>query len=262
MTRKLLGSALMALIALAPLAGCSDDDSPSRPAAQTARVQVIHNAADPAAAVVDIWINGNKAIDNFAFRTATPYLDLPAGVELTIGVAPGNSTMAGQALATFPVTLDAGGTYVVMASGVLSPAGFEANPNGVSTGFTLLVKSMAREASTAAGQVQFFALHGATDAPVVDVIARGVATLVNDARYSDLTGYVSVPAASYTLDVTPGADNATVVASFQANLSGLGGGAAVVFASGFLSPVNNQNGPAFGLFAALPNGTVVAFPAI
>lgn len=263
MNRKLLTSTLMALVALAPLTGCSDDDdNPGRPAQATARVQVIHNAADPAAATVDVWINGDRAIDNFAFRTATPFIDLPAGVNIEIGVAPGNSSMASQALATFDVNLVANGTYVVIANGVLNPSAFQANPNGEVTAFTLFVKSLAREAAVAAGSVEFFALHGATDAPIVDVIARGVTALVPDAGYGDLTGYVAVPPAVYTLDVTPGADNTTVVASFQADLSGLAGGAAVVFASGFLSPANDQNGPAFGLFAALPNGTVVAFPAI
>ena len=73
--------------------------------------------------------------------------------------------------------------------------------------------------------------------------------------------YLSVPAASYILNVTPGNDNSTVVASYLADLSTLGGGAAVVFASGYLDPLANNNGPAFGLYAALPNGAVVAFPA-
>ena len=37
--------------------------------AQTARIQIIHNAADPAAQEVDVYVNGTLARDNFAFRT-------------------------------------------------------------------------------------------------------------------------------------------------------------------------------------------------
>ncbi len=153
MNRKLLLTLFALVAAMMPLAGCSDDDDddPTGPVAATARVQVIHNAADPGAATVDIWIDDEKAIDNFEFREATPYLDLPADVEFVIGVAPSNSDNADDALATFPVTLDEDGTYVVIANGVLTPANFEANPNGESTAFTLLVKDMAREASTHGG---------------------------------------------------------------------------------------------------------------
>jgi hypothetical protein len=232
------------------------------PLLTTARLQVIHNAADPAAAEVDIYVNGDLLLDDFAFRAATPYIDVPAGVELVIGVAPGSSTGPGDIIATFPVTLTAGETYAVIANGVLDPGAFAANPDGRSTAFTLLTKIGAREAATDMGMVDFFALHGATDAPTVDVIARGVATLVDNAAYGDMTGYLSVPPAEYILDVTPGDDNSTIVASFEADLSGLAGGAAVVFASGFLNPAANQDGPAFGLFAALPNGAVVEFPPV
>ncbi len=226
-----------------------------------ARLQVIHNAADPAAATVDVWLNGAKALDDFAFRAATPYLDVPAETEIAIGIAGADSEDPSDILVTIPVTLAKGGTYVAFANGVLDPTAFAANPDGRDTGFGLLVKPMARENAQDGGKVEFFVLHGATDAPTVDVLARGVGALVNDAAYRDITDYLAVPAAKYVLDVTPGSDNGTVVASFVADLSGLEGGAAAVFASGFLDPSANQGGEAFGIFAALPDGKVVAFPA-
>lgn len=225
-----------------------------------ARVQVIHNSADPAAAVVDVYGNSNPLIPDFAFRTATPFIDVPAGVDITIGIAPGTSTSVNDTIPGLSTTvnLTAGQSYVVIANGVTAPASFAVNPDGRPTSFALYVKPAVREAGTDGGNVDFFAFHGATDAPTVDVIARGVATLVDDAAYGDFTGYLSVPAALYTLDVTPAAGS-PVVASFGADLSTLGGGSAVVFASGFLDPTTNQNGEAFGLFAALANGTVVPF---
>ena len=229
--------------------------------AQTARLQVIHNAADPGAVSVDIYLNGNLLLDNFAFRAATPFIDAPAGTPINIGVAGPNSTSVADTIKNFNVTLTANETYVAIANGVLDPNSFASNPDGRSTAFTLFIKDMACESGTSS-DVDFFVLHGSTDAPTVDVIARNVATLVNDAAYGDITSYITVPPASYILNVTPGNNNSTIVASFQADFSGLGGGAAVVFASGFLNPSANQNGPAFGIFAALPNGTVVEFPSI
>ena len=118
---------------------------------------------------------------------------------------------------------------------------------------------MAREAAQDTSKVEFFVLHGSTDAPTVDIIARGVATLVDNASYGDITDYLAVPASSYTLDITPGDDNNTIVTSITADLTGLAGGTAAVFASGFLDPSSNQNGSGFGVFAALANGTVVQF---
>ncbi len=230
--------------------------------AQTADLQVIHNCADPAAATVDVYVNGNLALDNFAFRTATPFLNLPAGVTLDLGIAPGSSTSVSDTLVNIPVVLDSGERYIAVASGVLDPAAFAPNPDAVSTGFQLLITGGVRTASLNAGEVDFKVLHGATDAPTVDVIAQGVATLVDDAPYTAITPYISVPAGSYVLNVTPGNNNAVIVASYVADLTSLADSAAFVFASGFLDPSLNNSGEAFGLYAALPSGAVIALPQV
>ncbi|MEM1043862.1 MAG: DUF4397 domain-containing protein, partial [Bacteroidota bacterium] len=201
----------------------------------------------------------DPAVEDLAFRTATEFIDLPAEQELTITVAPGDSESAADGLASFPATLAAGGTFSIIANGVLDPTMFEANPDGEDIGFTLLIDDDAQEASTADDEVQFSVVHGSTDAPTVDVVARDVGTLVDDASYSDITDFIGVPAAEYILDVTT-ADGSTVVASFVADLSEAEGGALTVLASGFLSPENDQDGEAFGLLAVFPDGSASLLP--
>ncbi len=230
-------------------------------AQDNARLQVIHNAADPAAEKVDVYLNGQLLLNDFAFRTATPFIDAPANVELEIGVAPGTSSSASDVLASFKVTLMAGKKYVAIANGVLNPVNFASNPDGKSTAFTLFIKENAQEAAATTGSVEFAVLHGSTDAPTVDILARDVAKLVDDAPYGALTDYLSVPPADYTIDITD-ASGSVVVATYTAPLSGLANGAAIVFASGFFNPAANQNGKAFGVFAALPDGTVLELPAV
>jgi hypothetical protein len=98
-------------------------------AQQTAKLQVIHNAADKAAATVDVYVGAMKAFDDFAFQTATPFADLPAGIPLVIGIAPGTSNSVADTIATFTVTLEPNGTYQAIANGVLTPGSFAANPD-------------------------------------------------------------------------------------------------------------------------------------
>ncbi|OYQ47918.1 DUF4397 domain-containing protein, partial [Flavobacterium aurantiibacter] len=85
--------------------------------AQTARLQVIHNSPDAAAAEVDVYINGELELDNFAFRTATPFIDVAAGVPISIDVAPASSTSVAQSLYNLTTTLANGETYIAIANG-------------------------------------------------------------------------------------------------------------------------------------------------
>jgi hypothetical protein len=210
--------------------------------AQTARLQAIHNSADP---TVDLYVNGDLFLAGFEYRTATPFIDVPAGVELQIGVAPSPSSGPGDIIATFPATFDDGETYVAIAHGLVGSMG---------TPFTMSVYPLGQEAGLNGNNVDILAFHGATNAPAVDIAARGVAPLFTNISYGQFGDYIPVPADEYILDVAP-AGTGNVVASFSADLNALSGGAAVVFASGFLG-----GNPAFGLFAALPTGDVVELP--
>jgi hypothetical protein len=137
--------------------------------AQTARVQIIHNAPDP---TVDLYVNGAIAFEDVAFRSATPFLDLPAGLPLSIAVAPSTSTSVADAIATFDVTFESGQTYVVTASGI---------PFNVATPFTLITDPAAREAAIdGPTNVNISVLHGAPDAPAVDVVVRTGSKIVSN----------------------------------------------------------------------------------
>lgn len=230
--------------------------------AQFAQVQAIHNSPDPAAQTVDIWVStalgSSKLYDDFAFRTAKPFQSVPAGVPVTLSVAPANSTTVADTIPGLSIraTLTNNERYVLMALGNVGST-FAPNPNGLSTSFQFLPLAGIRATSTNPNNVDVLVVHAVTDAPGVDVYAKGISTpIISDLKYLESSTYLELPAANYYLDVTA-AGTTQSVAFKKAPLSGLAGSAIVVFASGYLDPASNGNGPAFGLYAALANGTVI-----
>jgi hypothetical protein len=226
---------------------------PSAPLVQqTARVQVIHNCADDAATVVDVYVDADLAAPDFAFRTATPFVDLPAGVEIELSVAPENSSSVDDAIYTVPVTLMEGETYIVVADGIVDPTNYDPAP-----AFGLEVYPMGREAASDPANVDVLVHHGSTDAPTVDVVetGQGAGTIVDDLAYTDFQGYLELPTADYVLEIRD-ETGSVGVAAFGAPLEtlALDGAALVVVASGFLDPSQNNDGPAFGLWVASPAG--------
>lgn len=209
-----------------------------------ARVQIIHNAPAP---TVDVYANADKLVDNFVFRTATPYVSVPAGVEIQVGIAPADSDSADDAIATFPATFEGGKTYVVVATGIV----------GGDPGFDLAVFDMSTETSDDPANVSLLFYHGSPDAPTVDIVAGG-SPIFDDVMYGQFSGPLNVPAATYELAVTPGDDNETVVAAYEADFGFWAGKSAVVFASGFLS----GDDPAFAPWVALSTGGTYPLRAI
>ena len=217
----------------------------------TALLQVIHNSADPAAATIDVYVNGDMFLDDFDFRNASPFEIVPAGTDLEIEIAPSDSTSADDAIKTFgPYNLAADSTTVLIASGVVDPTAFDPNPDAESTALNLYAIEDAKTTSTTGAIVAVF--HGVTDAPTIDVILNNNPALkpVDDAKYGDTTPYAEFPEGGAVLDVT-NADNTARIASFGAAVPP--GVAVVVVASGFANPAQNAAAP-LGLFAFFSTG--------
>ena len=219
----------------------------------TARVQVIHNSADLAASKVDVWLNDGVLANDFAFRTATGFVDAQAGVPFDVSIADSMSVDTAGAIAKFTYTLDEGETYILVANGIVNVANYSP-----ATPFDIYVYNMGRENSAnGSSETDVVVFHGATDAPTVDVYESSVpaGTLVDDIAYSEFQGYLELGTQDYELEVR-NEQNSAIVAAFEANLSNLnlGGEAITVLASGFLDPSVNNNGPAFGLWAATSAG--------
>jgi hypothetical protein len=218
--------------------------------AQTARVNIVHNSAFTAAAEVDVYVNGNRALDDFGFREATGYIDLPADTPLTIDITAPDAADNSSPVFSATVTLEDGASYLVVASG-------DPTVSDGDSAFGLFIAE-GRESSITEGNAEFIVFHGATDAPSVDVYARGAGVLAGGLAFGDFSdGYLGVPPSAYDIDIRP-AGSEDVAASFVADLSGAAGAAVAVLASGFLSPEEGE--PSFGLLAVFADGTTALLP--
>ena len=197
-------------------------------------------------------LNDALLIDNFGFRTATPFIDAPAGEEFTIAILPPNSTSPENPIWSNTYTLEGNGKYTLVANGLVVEANYDPF-----VPFDIYVYPMSREIATSNTNTDLLVFHGSTDAPVVDVVEVGVGagTIVDNLAYSEFSGYLELPTEDYVIDIRDESGTVTVV-TYSAPLQtlGLDGASASVIASGFLNPENNSNGPSFGLFVVLAGG--------
>lgn len=232
--------------------------------AQTASIMAIHNSPDPLVDTVDVYLLANNTAtliaDDFAFRASTGFANVPAETPIRVVFALGNSTSIADSVVGFGFNLPDNGKFILVAQGHVQTTFNPYKP------FDLKVIANAENTAESSGN-KLLVYHGSTDAPAVDISAFTVATsnnpsvLVQSAEYGDNTSYISVPNADYFVNISlPNQDNALFTYAAPLKTLSTDGEPLVVFASGFLDPSQNMNGPAFGLFAVLRTGAVVELP--
>ena len=115
----------------------------------------------------------------WAFRDATPFLEVPAEVGVKIDITGADAADNSAPVFTLDVAdgLATDATLMIVAAG--DPLARAGNPP-----FNLFIAE-AREAAATSGNAEFLVFHGAPDAPTVDVAVRGVGVVVDDISFGE-----------------------------------------------------------------------------
>ncbi|MGB3543579.1 CHRD domain-containing protein [Rubrivirga sp.] len=237
-------------VVAAPSPGAANGSS----GGMTARLQVIHNYPFIAGDTVDVYVNGDLFLDDFAFRAATPFVDVPAGTDLTVDVTLGDDADNSSPLFSETYNLEAGSATQLIASD--EEIGEDTGSNAV----TLLVATDALEAAADASTVALRFVRGAPDSfSVVDLSLEGE-VVFEDVDYLGVTDYQAVAPIrtlfEVTSEVNPGEGDVFVFTS-TTDLDDDAGRAATVLSSGFFLEVPGEEAerPRYRLVAVFADGT-------
>jgi hypothetical protein len=170
------------MVTIAFVPGCSDDDDPTRPAMDMAKVRAAHLSPD--APAVDVWVDGTRVLMDVPFEAFSDYLDVPAG-DRRIQVTPAGAET--PVVIDASVTVSAGQAYTVAATGLLN-----------SSDLTPIV--LVDEPTSGSDPWVRFA-HTSPDAPAVDIVVSGGPTLFDGVAFRQAAGYNPVGAGTYDLEV-------------------------------------------------------------
>ena len=167
---RLAGAMLLLALTTVPVA-----------AQDEAYVRVVH--ASPDAPNVDVWVDGERVLDDVPFTAVSDYLALPGG-DHNVQVTATGST---DAVIEADLTLEAGASYTVAAIGMLADISA-----------TVLVDDRA----PADGQTKLRVFHASSAAPAsVDVAVSDGPVLVEGLAYPEATGYLTIEPGTYALEV-------------------------------------------------------------
>jgi hypothetical protein len=199
----------------------------------TARVRAAHMSPD--APNVDIYVDGNAALEGVPFRAVSDYLDVPAGAHQFTVTEAGNQD---NAVFDQEVTLEAE-DYTLVAAGELTSE---------DTDFQVL-PLLDDNSDPGGNQARLRAVHVSPDAGAVDVTVSAGPVLFDGVQFTD-AGYVSVEANDYTAQVRPDTMENDGEVVYDADVSLNGGTVYTAFASGYVSPDGEPTDEPFELTVA------------
>lgn len=156
--------------------------------AQSGQIQWVHASADSVLAVVDVYVDGVLAIDDFAYQTATPFMDPSVGSH-EVAVALGSSASVADSIASFTIEIADDQDYHAIIAGVLDPNEFRPNPDGRSTRLNLFVLDGALQAPPNPQQFATRQFYCVTDLTAI-AFSEGSNVLFQTVRYGEVTAYV------------------------------------------------------------------------
>lgn len=197
----------------------------------TAKLQLIHAAISQ---TVEVRMNGETINSAFAYKTATPYMEVPAGTPITIELVPVGGPASAAQVETFEIELAGEGTYVAAVHGT-----FDASDNQP-VGLTLHSQAVETAENGSVG-LSFFS--GAIDVPTADVMDGG--PLFTDVAYGNFADFQTFPAGDYEISITSSGSD---LGTYQSSFGFWNKKSAVIFTTGSIANGN------FHPWVALSNG--------
>jgi hypothetical protein len=155
------------------------------------RAQLVHASPDPAVSTVDVYFDGGLLIDDFAFRSATPFLTLPAGRHEFDFVTTDHLGVR-HVVASYNDVVYNDGTNSFVLAGVVNPEDWPSNPDGLDTRLGLFTTSEAVEGVSNENDWAVQQFYGVSDMPAVDFWMDALSYRVfDDLEYCQFSGLVT-----------------------------------------------------------------------
>ena len=198
---KTINFLLLALLFAFTFTACNDDDEELI----FAFLRAVH--LSPNAPEVDVEVDNETVLENVAYTESSPYLEVPAKLNLKIKAAGTDTVVIDEDL-----SLEPDEDHTVIAANFLEE--IEA---------LLLFDD---NTPPAADNVKVRAVHGAPSAPNVDIYVTGPDTDIEDVNptltnipFLGVSDYLEVPAGDYRVRVTPTGTKTVVIDSGSLTLS-------------------------------------------